>query len=398
MMQRIPLGCSEVSASRIVFGTMAIGGAGHDEQRRIDTIRAAIDAGVTCVDTAPLYDLGRCEETLGRAVAGMREPIQIFTKVGLRWDDPHGDVTFTTRDASGREIAVRKNSRPESVRVEVERSLQRIGVDTLDVVCVHQRDPHTPIAETMGALQTLRAEGKLRAIGVSTGFGAMDLLEAQRELGDTPLACVQLRYSLLERRNERELMPTAHEHRIGVLAHSPLEMGLLSGKHTPCSAFGPDDIRCNRSSFHPENIGRVAAALQRAVEPVATRRGASIAQVVLAWVLAQPSVTAAVVGASSPEQARANAEAASLELSADELFAIQRVFDCLHLDRHAGLSTMGRVLSHGERVKAGVRRRLARTAGRVPSLIGRDTRAGQLADRLMPRSLGRHARFAQTLP
>jgi aryl-alcohol dehydrogenase-like predicted oxidoreductase len=393
MMERIPLGCSEVSASRIVFGAMAIGSARHDMQRRIDTIRAAVDAGITAIDTAPIYDFGRSEETVGHAVAGLRDRVEIFTKVGLRWDDPHGDELFTTLDETGREISVRKNSRPESVRLEVERSLRRLGVDRIDLVSVQQRDPHTPIADTMGALRSLRDEGKLRAIGLSSDFSAAELLEAQRDLGDTPLAAVHVHYSVVDRRHEQALMSVAHERRIGVLAHSSLEMGLLAGKLTPSTTFGGDDLRSKRAVFHPENIRRVTAALQRAVSPVATRHGASVAQVVLAWALAQPPVSAVVVGASWPEQARANAEAAALQLSADELFAIQRVFDHLQLDPHAGLSVAGRIFSHGQRMRAGVQRRLAGTAGRLPSLIGRDTRAGQLADRLLPRSLARPGRF-----
>jgi aryl-alcohol dehydrogenase-like predicted oxidoreductase len=395
MIERIQLGSSPVSTSRIVFGAMAIGSARHNLERRIDTIRAAVDAGITTIDTAPLYDLGLCERTVGRAIHGIRDRVQVFTKVGLRWDDPHGDVLFTTRGEHGQELAVRKNSRPESIRVEVERSLRRLRVDALDLVCVHQRDPHTPVAETMGALNALLEQGKLRAIGVSTNFSAADVLEAQRALGDTPLASVQLHYSLIERRHEAELMPVAREHRIGVLAHSALEMGLLTGKLTPSSTLSPDDMRCKRSHFHPDNIRRIAEALQRAVEPVATRHSASIAQVVLAWVLAQPAVSAVVVGASWPDQARANAEASSLQLSADELFGIERVFDHLQLDPHAGLNVASRMRLHGRRVATGVQRRLVRTAGRIPSLIGRDTRVGRLAGRVLPRS---PARFARTLP
>jgi aryl-alcohol dehydrogenase-like predicted oxidoreductase len=389
-MERIHLGRSPVSASRVVFGAMAVGSARHNLARRVDTIRAAVDAGITAIDTAPLYDLGLGEQTVGKAIADIRDRVQVFTKVGLRWDDPHGDIMFTTRDEHGRTVAVRKNSRPESVRLEVERSLRRLRIDALDLVCVHQLDAHTPIDETMGALEALLREGKLRAIGVSSGYTAADVRQAQRALGDTPLAAVQLHYSLIERRPEAQLLPVAHEHRIGVLAHSPLELGLLTGKLRPSSTFGPDDVRSKKPIFRPENIRRVAAALQRGVEPVATRHAASIAEVVLAWVLAQPAVSAVVVGASWPNQARANADAAALRLSADELFGIQRVFDHLELDPYAGLGMAARLGAEWRRVAAGTRRRLMRTARAMPGLIRRAAHA-------RPEG-GRVARFARTIP
>jgi aryl-alcohol dehydrogenase-like predicted oxidoreductase len=389
-MERIRLGRSPISASRIVFGAMAVGSARHDEQRRIATIHAAVDAGMTTIDTAPLYDLGLGERTVGRAIAGLRDQVQVFTKVGLRWDDPHGQIMFTTRDEHGQPVAVRKNSRPESVRLEVERSLGRLGVDVLDLVYVHQRDADTPIAETMGALHDLLREGKLRAIGVSTGYTAEDLLEAQRALGDTPLASVQLHYSLIERGHEAELLSVAHEHRIGVLAHSTLELGLLTGKLMPSSTFGSDDMRQSRPNFHPDNIRRIAEALQRAVEPVAIRHGASVAQVVLAWVLAQPSISAIVVGASWPEQVRANAQAVTLRLSADEQFSIQRVFDHVVLDPSAGTSRSARVRGEYRRVATGARRRLTRAARSLPAIALR-------AAFRRPEG-GRLARFARTIP
>jgi aryl-alcohol dehydrogenase-like predicted oxidoreductase len=384
--------------SRVVFGAMALGAARRDPARRIATIQAALGAGVTAIDTAPVYDFGRSERIVGRAITGLRNHVQVCTKVGLRWDDPHGEILFTTRDEYGRAVAVRKNSRPESVRLEVERSLRRLGVDTLDLVSVHQRDPHTPIAATMGELKRLCDEGKLRAIGLASSFSADETLEAQRALGDTPLAAVQLHYSLLERRHEAERMMVAHEHRIAVLAYSPLEMGLLAGKPMAGAAIDPDDLRFGRPNFHPHNLRRVAEALQRAAMPVAIRHGASIAQVVLAWALAQPAISAVVVGASWPEQARDNAGAATLRLSGDELFGLQRVFEQLRLDPYAGLDRTTRFRSQGQRVASGVRRRLVRTAGRIPSLIGRDTRPGQIAERLLPRSIARPRPFARTLP
>lgn len=366
-MELVQLGQSSLQASRIAFGAMALGSARYNQKRHADTIRAAIDAGITTIDTAPLYDLGLSEQTVARAIAGRRQDVQVFTKVGLRWDDPegYGDVLFTTQDEHGQDVAVRRNSRPESIRVEVERSLRRLRIDVLDMVFVHMLDPHTPIADTMGALKDLRSEGKLRGIGVSKDYTAKHLLEAQRELCEVPLSAVQLHYNLLHRRHEEGVMPVAREHRIATLAHSPLEMGLLTGKLTPSYSFGPDDIRSQLPQFHPDNVRRVAAALQRGVEPVATRHAASMAQVVLAWILAQPGVSGVVVGASWPDQVRESAQAARLTLSSEELQAIECVFEHLQLDPYAGLGMAQRVYGRGQHLARGMRRQVARVAGRL---------------------------------
>jgi len=372
-MQQVQIGRSPVYASRVILGAAAIGRPPREPQRRIRAIRAAVEAGLTTIDIAPVYGFGACERIVGLALRGIRDQAQIFSKVGLRWDDPDGQgaIAFTAKDEHGHLRAVRRNSRPESLRLEVERSLHRLGVDVLDAVHVQQLDVHTPIAETMGALKDLLREGKLRAIGVSQSYSPWQVLEAQRALGDVPLASVQVSYNLLRRDHESDLLPLAREHGIGVLAHSPLEMGLLAGELSQSSGFAEGDLRRNRPAYHPDNLRRISQALQRGVEPVATRHGASIAQVVLAWVLAHPGVTAVVAGASRPEHACFNAEAARIELGADERLTIQRVFEQVRLDPYAGLGLARRTLRRGQRVAGGVRRvmgalaRLAPEPGRV---------------------------------
>src|SRR5688572_31566392 len=159
------LGKSDLQISPIVFGAMALGGksANHDEETRVRTMQAAFDRGINAIDTAPLYEFGQSERIVGRALKGRRDRIVVMTKVGLRWDDDFGDVLFEFFD-DGRRRAVRKNSRPDSIRLEVDRSLERLGIDTIDLVQVHHPDPRTPIAETMGALLELRRAGKVRHI------------------------------------------------------------------------------------------------------------------------------------------------------------------------------------------------------------------------------------------
>lgn len=355
------LGRSGLQVSRVVFGAMALSSAGRDPVARERTLHAAVDAGITSIDTAPLYDFGACEAQLGVALAGLRGRVQILTKVGLRWDDPqaHGQVLFPFTDADGRPQAVRRNSRPESVRLEVERSLQRLRVDVLDLVQVHHPDPDTPIEDTMGALAELRRAGKLRAIGVSN-YSAAQMARAQAALGDgVPLASNQVHYSLLERWPEVEVLPAARAARIGVLAYSPLERGLLAGG-VPRTRFAADDGRRDDPAFHPDNLARIAAATQQSLQPIAEAHGATVAQVALAWLLAQPGLAAVVAGASSAEQAALNARAMAIALSAAQEAQIRAAFAAVKLDPSAGLDAFSRARRKLERLVKRVRRRLAR--------------------------------------
>ncbi len=353
------LGRSGVRISRVVFGAMAHSAASRDERHRIETLHAAIDAGITTVDTAPLYELGGSEELLGRALSGHRERVQILTKVGLRWDDPRGKVLFRFRDDGGREQAMRRNSRPDSIRLEVERSLARLRVEALDLVQVHQPDPDTPIAETMGALADLLGAGKLRAIGISN-YSAAQMREAQAALGAIPLASNQVHYSLLQRWPEAEVLPLARAAEIGVLAYSPLAQGLLSGR-VRAEDLSADDGRLRSPMFHPDNLARISAAIDAAIAPVAQAHGAKVAQVALAWLLAQPGVSAVIAGASTVEQVRHNAAAAELKLGEGDLNAIRAGFASLRLDPYAGKGLPERARLQARRIAAGIWRRLMRS-------------------------------------
>ncbi len=375
-MEQVQLGASPVWVSEQIFGALAIGHARYDEARRVATIHAALDAGVTAFDTAPLYDFGLCEQQVGRALRDVRKHVQVMTKVGLRWDDPRGEIMFTCKDEHGQRRAVRRNSRPDSLRVEIDRSLERLGVDVIDCVHVHQLDPETPIADTMGTLKALVRAGKIRAIGVSTNFGPQELVAAQGALGDVPLASVQLSYSLIDRGLERELMPLARDRRIAVLAHSALERGLLTGQLPPLKRLDASDVRLATPACHPANVARVNRVLQAAVAPIAQRHAASIAQIVLAWVRQQSLVSAVVVGASSPQQARANARAFELRLDPNELSTVRQAFEALELDPHAGVSLVGRLRPPANRALRRARRALLATVDglRLPGRAGLRTR------------------------
>jgi len=170
-MQYRQLGASDLQVPTVIFGAWAIGGwfwGPQDDEESIRTIRAAVDAGITCIDTAPMYGLGHSEEVVGKAIAGIRDQVLIATKCGLRWDTPDGGIEyFTCKMPDGSEHPIRRNLHKQAVIEEVEANLTRLGVDVIDLYQCHWPDKSAPIAETMDALVTLKDQGKIRAIGVS---------------------------------------------------------------------------------------------------------------------------------------------------------------------------------------------------------------------------------------
>jgi methylglyoxal reductase len=299
---------------RVIVGTMW-----HDVHTLDDTgarrrVDAALEADLHTFDTAPLYGFGRAEELLGAALRGRRERALVLGKVGLRWDSEHGEVMFRARGADQRELAVRKDSRPSSVKWEVEQSLKRLATDHLDLVQVHQRDRLVPVAETLGALLELHGEGKVRAIGVSN-FDAEDTREAARVLGAVKLASNQVEYSALRRGAERDIAPTLSELDVALLAYSPTARGLLGGSSLAA--------RATTSRY----AARVQSAVKDVLQPLAGSRGWSVAQLSLAWVLAQPFVDAAIIGARDEEQLREAAHVLERGLTGDEVEAVRRALD-----------------------------------------------------------------------
>lgn len=357
-MEPRPLGRSGLDISPITFGGMDfLGNRPENDAERVAALRAAVDHGITSIDTAPLYGFGHGEEVVGRAIADRRQRVQVLTKVGLRWDDTHGEILFSGADAAGRPLVVRRDSRPASLRTEVERSLSRLGVDVLDLVQVHHRDRQVPIPDTMGALSDLMREGKLRAIGVSN-FSPAEVAEARAALGSVPLASIQDEYSLIQRAPERELFPAARSAEIGILAYTPLAQGLLTGKVTRGRRWAKGDLRHHGPLFQDANLAQISGALERVAAPIARAHGATLAQVALAWVLAQPGMTAAIAGARTPAQVAENAAAGRLALSPAEVSALGAAFAALRLDRTAHLDARRRAAIFARRVAGFVARRV----------------------------------------
>lgn len=342
-MQTRQLGESTLQISPIVFGAWAIGGWSwgsttnrEDEERAaIRAMHAALAAGVNAIDTAPVYGFGLSEELVAKALQGRRDQALVLTKLGLRWDDTQGQLWFETKDQNGVPRSVYRTARPESVRHEVEQSLRRLRIEYIDLMQVHWPDAATPIEDTMGALLELRRQGLVREIGLSN-HGVDLLVRAKRALagaeqGRVPLASTQPKYSLLARDVERDVLPWCHDESVGVLVYSPLEQGLLTGQVPASRSFDSTDGRHKRATFEAANRAKVNQVVESVLRPLAETHRATCAQVALAWVIAQPGVTAAIAGARTAAQAEENAGAAALQLSALELAQVRKAFEALQL-------------------------------------------------------------------
>lgn len=309
------IGRSGISASTVGLGTWAIGGwmwGGTDEKAAIAAIQAAIDEGVTLIDTAPAYGMGCSEEIVGRAIKGRRDKVVLSTKCGLVWHVQRGNYFFSQQD-----MPVHRYLGRESIRHEVEESLRRLGTDYIDHFITHWQDPTTPVAETMAVLEELKAEGKIRSIGASN----CSVEDAQAYIASGSLDVLQEEYSMVKRDLEREILPLCRENSVSVMSYSSLALGLLSGKIGPERTFMGDDLRKENSRFSAGNRQKIAS-LMELVRPIAEDHNASEAQIVIAWTLAQPGITFSLCGARNPEQARENAGAGRIRLSPDDLFAL----------------------------------------------------------------------------
>ena len=306
-----------MSFEPVVFGAWAIGGwfwGDTDDARAVETIHASLDHGVRWIDTAPIYGFGHSERVIGQAVRG--RDARIATKAGLRWDDSRGEAFFQTRAARLGPVNVVRNLRPDSIRLECERSLERLGVERIDLYQCHWPDATTPVEDTMGELLRLREEGKIDLVGVSNF--PVELLERARAALGEALATTQPRYNALDRAIEADVLPWCREQGVSVLVYSPLEQGLLTGRVSEDRVFPAGDRRGELPRFRVENRRRVHRALDE-IRPIAERHGATLAQLVIAWTVAQPGVTAAIVGARSGPQAAENAGAMRLLLDPEEL-------------------------------------------------------------------------------
>jgi methylglyoxal reductase len=332
------IGGSGIQASTVALGAWAIGGwmwGGQDDRESIRTVHAALDQGVDFIDTAPIYGFGRSEEVVGRAIAGRRDQVVLATKCGLLWEgaEPRKGRYHFSADEKG--LVDRERARfhvyrylgGASIREELEGSLRRLGVETIDLYQTHWQESTTSIEETMETLLRLKEEGKIRAIGVSNA--SLDQLTTYCGVGRVDAD--QERYSMLDRELESTNIPFCHEKGIAFLAYSPLANGLLTGKIDPDRRFAEGDLRRSSPRFSGENLPKARRLLER-IQSVADGRGATPAQIVIAWTIARPGVTHALVGARTEEQAVANAKAADVILSRTELDEIATALEAYGTD------------------------------------------------------------------
>jgi methylglyoxal reductase len=333
-----PLGKSGIEASVVGFGAWAIGGwtwGGADEKESINAIHAFLDAGGNLIDTAPIYGFGRSEEVVGKAIADRRDRVVLATKCVMRWDlsEAQKKRAFKkfssndqTYDQPGEKTAqsfdVYIYSGADGIREEIERSLNRLKTDVIDLYQTHWQDDATPIEERMGALEALKKEGKIRAIGVSNASPAQ--IDAYRQFGQVDSD--QEQYSMLDRKQEKSNLPKCANEHIALLAYSPLAQGLLTGKIDPDREYPEGDQRRLKARFQPDNVRKVQSMLER-MQPIARRHKISFSQLTMAWTLAQRGCSHVLCGARTPQQAVDNAGAGSVELSDDELKQITAAVD-----------------------------------------------------------------------
>jgi aryl-alcohol dehydrogenase-like predicted oxidoreductase len=328
------LGTSDLSISVVTFGAWAAGGwmwGGTERKDAVEAIRAAYDLGVTSIDTAPIYGQGTSEEIVGEAIKGLpRDKVQILTKYGMRWDVAKGDFGFKSKDNQGRNIDIYKYAGRESIIKECEDSLRRLGTEYIDLYQIHWPDVTTPIEETMETVAQLIKEGKVRHAGVCN-YNVAQMQEAENYVH---LVSNQVPYSMVKRDIEAEVVPYCLENSKAILAYSPLERGLLTGKMKPGYQFGEGDHRANLYFFQDENLKRTNEFLQK-IKPLADEKNATLSQLVIRWTVEQPGITIALVGARNAEQAIQNAKALHVKLSPDEIGFITTELNKLELVKPA---------------------------------------------------------------
>ena len=312
---------SDLELSAITFGAWAAGGwmwGSTERKDAIEAIQAAYDKGVTSIDTAPVYGQGTSEEIVGEAIKGIaRDKVQILTKFGMRWDLEKGKLAMHSKNNQGKEIDIYKYAGKESIIKECENSLKRLNTDYIDLYQIHWPDVTTPVDETFEAINKLIKQGKIRYAGVCN-YDAAQMAEAEKT---TTLLSNQIPFSMLRRENEKETIPYCIENGKSVLAYSPMERGLLTGKIKPGHEFAEGDHRKDYKYFSEEWIKKTNAFLEK-IKPIANEHKCTLSQLVLRWTIEQPGITIALAGARNATQSVQNAEAAYVKLTSKELHFI----------------------------------------------------------------------------
>ena len=316
------LGPTDMTVSALGFGGEDDSRLGHPWGEEFinhmaPIVNRAIDRGITCFDTAPSYGLGDSERILGRALGPRRKDVVVVTKCG-----------------SGR------NGRRDFILGQVDRSLQRLQTDYIDVLLVHLPDVNTPFEETMGALDSVAQQGKVRAVGVSN-FTLEQLKECD---AIRPIDVVQYYLSMFDRRTEQEIFPYCQQQGIGVMVSAPLGVGLLTGTFTADTKFGDNDWRgsggypvFHGGMYDPEHWQRNLRLVED-LKPIAEKRGKTIPQLALRWVLSNPAVSVALVGTLNVQELEEDLGALDWAVSGEDMRQIDEVFARYGVDTHPDIS------------------------------------------------------------
>lgn len=308
------LGKTGMEVSRMGLGTWSIGGGSawggdHDLQTVVDTIVEAPKLGVNLIDTAPGYNFGNSEKILGMALQKMnREDVKIITKCGVTWDQEMKGDLFNKVNG----IQLYKNLNSDSIKREIEESLKRMGTDYVDVYMTHWQsiegsEYYVPIQKTMEVLNDLKAQGKIKAIGAAN----VDIKQIQEYLKHGELDIVQAKYSILDRGIEDEIIPCCRENGVTIQAYSPLEMGLLSG--TMPRDYKPVGAQIPKKWFQPDNMQKAMDVMDQ-WKPLCEKYNCTIANLALAWILAQGEFINLLSGSTTVDQIKENVKSTELEL------------------------------------------------------------------------------------
>jgi aryl-alcohol dehydrogenase-like predicted oxidoreductase len=310
-MRYIKLGKSGPDVSVIGQGTWAMAGnswGNVDDEESVRAIRKAVDCGITLIDTAATYGGGHSEQVVGKALKGIRDKVVVATKCGVHLNQ---EKKMLEHDLSA-----------AAIKKEAEDSMNRMGIDYIDLYQFHYPDPSTPLSESLGAMQRLKEEGKVRYIGLSN-FELPLLKEAVKI---ATIDSLQLKYSLLDRENE-ELIRFCRENDIGVLTYGSIGGGMLSGKFREPPVFPENDRRAFFYPFFKEPAFGKCLKFVDDLEKIALRKCVPVAQVAINWVTQYPGVSVALVGSKTPAQSESNASAGAWELSSDEVKEINSSYD-----------------------------------------------------------------------
>ena len=294
----------DIVTSCIGFGCWPLGSHGWGKVSSPEIIKAvhkAIDCGVNFFDTAPIYGLGHSEELLGKALGSKRKDVIIATKVGLTWKKGKTFQKFTA-------------SSPANISREIDESLKRLNTDYIDIYQIHWPDPNTPLEDTLSAMEKLKNSGKIRYIGCCNF--PLDLVKESLKCGQ--INTIQIRYNLIDREAETDLLAFCKENGIGVLTHSSIAQGLLSGKYDEKSKFSSNDHRSRDKHFQGEAF-LINLEVVEKVKFIARKLNKTPTQIALRWVLQNPCVATAIVGVKSVPQIEENVVASDFTLSQEDM-------------------------------------------------------------------------------